>query len=165
MKARLKYSHSINSVSMEDNISNQYNYRLHAPQWHPGPFQFRRSLLKVLQLLSAIRRSFGRLFHTRDPSCIDDLSPYLVVRAGGTTAELSCLMEYWVCFSAMRYWVKTGDSWMTINFASHAFHSISVQIFGASSTQKVGMGMMCSFYKWNGELFSGCFQVCLCWID
>ena len=25
--------------------------------------------------------------------------------------------------------------------------------------------MRCSYYKCNGELFSGCFQVCLCWID
>ena len=61
----------------------------------------RRSLRNVLTF-SATRMSFGRLFHTRGPSCINDLSLYFVMRVGGTTAELSCFVEYWVCFIAIR---------------------------------------------------------------
>ena len=61
----------------------------------------RRSLRKVLTFF-ATRMSFGRLFHTWGPLFINDLSLYLVVRVGGTIAELSCFVEYWVCFIAMR---------------------------------------------------------------
>ena len=52
------------------------------------------------------RSSFGRLFHTRTPSCANDLSPYLDVLDLGTTTGLVLLIEYLEVFSSMRFLMK-----------------------------------------------------------
>ena len=84
-----------------------------------GLFQHRSSLRNSLKL-SHRRSSFGRLFHTRTPSCAKDLSPYLDVLDFGTTAGLVLLIEYLEVLISMRFVMKYGDILFTILNTSHA---------------------------------------------
>ena len=79
-----------------------------------------RSSLRNSPKFSHRRSSFGRLFHTRTPSCANDLSPYLDVLDLGTTTGLVLLIEYLEVFSSMRFLMKEGDILFTILNTSHA---------------------------------------------
>ena len=68
-----------------------------------------RSSLRNCPKFSQCRSSFGRRFHTRTPSCANELSPYLDVLDLGTAAGLVLLIEYLEVFSLMRFLMKDGD--------------------------------------------------------
>ena len=52
------------------------------------------------------------MFHTRTPSCANELSSYLDVLDLGTTAGLVLLIEYLEVFSSMRFLMKEyGMTW------------------------------------------------------
>ena len=68
------------------------------------------------------RSSFGRLFHTRTPSCANDLSQYLDVLDLGTTTGLVLLIEYLEVFSSIRFLMKEGGH-IVYNFEYFTCHA------------------------------------------
>ena len=99
----------------------KFIYYLKGEHPHTGLSQ-QRSSLRNSPKFSHRRNvsSFGRLFHTRTPSCAKDLSPYLDVLDLGTTSGLVLLIEYLEVFSSMRFLMKEGDILFTILNTSHA---------------------------------------------
>ena len=67
-------------------------------------------------MFSHSRSSFGRLFHTRTPSCAK-----LDVLDLGTTAGLVLLIENLEVFSLMKFLMKDGDIYNFEYFTCHAF--------------------------------------------
>ena len=129
---------STSHIRNSSNITTNYNgvkrydhkvfkciYYLQAGHPHKGLSQ-QRSSLRNSPTCSHRRSSFGRLFHTRTPSCVNDLSPYLDVLDLGTTTGLVLLIEYLEVFSSMRFLMKEGDILFTILNTSHAMRFLVV---------------------------------------
>ena len=99
----------------------KFIYYLQAEHPHTGLSQ-QRSSLRNSPKFSHRRSSFGRLFHTRTPSCAKDLSPYLDVLDLGTTTGLVLLIEYLEVFSLMRFLMKEGGH-IVYNFEYFTCHA------------------------------------------